>query len=418
VLQEPTSIIVLVLDRLGAAYLGPYGNTWLDTPNFCALAQESTLFETAIADAVSLQTLYRSYWYGVPAWCGASPAEHNALAAVCSQAGRFSLLLTDSREVAEAQGSQAFHQTLLVPSDPRVAPCDCVEAMQVARVLATAVDRFNELKRPFLLWVHAQAMQGPWDAPQSLRDQFAEEGDPAPSDCVAVPNAALDRRQDPDRLLSLTHAYAGQVAGLDLCLGPLHEAVRSQHDSPTLLIVTAPRGLALGEHGQAGPSGDELYAELLQVPLLVRWPAGRNAARRIHRPVEPVDLHATLTAMVHDERHAGTQQPPSPWGDNLLSITEQWPRSEPSLDYVCSRHAAWWSVRTPVWFYRESTQPDVAPQLYAKPDDRFEVNEVADRCSNVIVEFHEALERIQKLRNDGQTEKLPSLERSLLEEVE
>src|SRR5256885_274942 len=43
----PKSIVVLVIDRLGAAWLGPCGNTWLDTPNFNRLATRAGLFGAA-----------------------------------------------------------------------------------------------------------------------------------------------------------------------------------------------------------------------------------------------------------------------------------------------------------------------------------------------------------------------------------
>ncbi len=59
--------IVIVVDRLGAGYLGPYGNTWIETPSCNRLAARSVLFEFALADAVDLATVYRSYWQGLHA---------------------------------------------------------------------------------------------------------------------------------------------------------------------------------------------------------------------------------------------------------------------------------------------------------------------------------------------------------------
>ena len=64
--REPSRrAIVIVFDRLGAGYLGPYGNTWLDTPAFNQLASESMVLEHAIADSVHLATLYERLW-GLP----------------------------------------------------------------------------------------------------------------------------------------------------------------------------------------------------------------------------------------------------------------------------------------------------------------------------------------------------------------
>ncbi len=35
--------ICIIVDRLQAGYLGPYGNTWIDTPSFDRLASQSFL---------------------------------------------------------------------------------------------------------------------------------------------------------------------------------------------------------------------------------------------------------------------------------------------------------------------------------------------------------------------------------------
>ncbi|HUE73558.1 MAG TPA: hypothetical protein VMP01_21960, partial [Pirellulaceae bacterium] len=58
------SAVVIVVDRLGPAYLGPYGNTWLDTPAFNALASRSLVCETVLAQSPQLADAYRAYWTG------------------------------------------------------------------------------------------------------------------------------------------------------------------------------------------------------------------------------------------------------------------------------------------------------------------------------------------------------------------
>ena len=61
------SAVVVVVDRLGAGFLGPYGNTWLETPFWNEMADQSVLFEQAITDSPDLARIYRSYWQGVHA---------------------------------------------------------------------------------------------------------------------------------------------------------------------------------------------------------------------------------------------------------------------------------------------------------------------------------------------------------------
>src|SRR5687767_11396436 len=92
----PRSAIVLVADRLGAGYLGPYGNTWLPTPTFNALAAESLLVEFALADSPDLAAVYRSYWSGRHALDARDAAdEGSSLGEQLSAAGIAATLLTD-----------------------------------------------------------------------------------------------------------------------------------------------------------------------------------------------------------------------------------------------------------------------------------------------------------------------------------
>ena len=58
------NVVVVTIDRLGAGYLGPYGNTWIETPSFNRLASRSLLLETTIAASPELASTFHSYWSG------------------------------------------------------------------------------------------------------------------------------------------------------------------------------------------------------------------------------------------------------------------------------------------------------------------------------------------------------------------
>jgi hypothetical protein len=51
---EPRNTLVVVVDRLGAGFLGPYGATWLDTPALNRLAGQSLLIEHVLSDSPEL----------------------------------------------------------------------------------------------------------------------------------------------------------------------------------------------------------------------------------------------------------------------------------------------------------------------------------------------------------------------------
>src|SRR4051794_32417118 len=102
------SAIILVIDRLGAGALGPYGNTLLETPAWNRLAGESLLIEQALADAVDLPTAYRSYWRGIPAW--GRDENEKSLAAEAQASGVKRVILTDEPALAELPAADEWDE--------------------------------------------------------------------------------------------------------------------------------------------------------------------------------------------------------------------------------------------------------------------------------------------------------------------
>ena len=51
------------------------------------------------------------------------------------------------------------------------------------------------------------------------------------------------------------------------------------------------------------------------------------------------------------------------------------------------------AIRTPAWYLRQSDPPE----LFAKPDDRWEVNDVANRCHDVVDRLGKAAARLSRL---------------------
>jgi hypothetical protein len=407
------SAIVLVIDRLGSAYLGPYGNTWIETPAINRWASQSRLWENALSDSPSLPALYRSYWQGLPAICSDLPNDVTApvlkvsLPGQLADAGIESTLITDCPWLYHHLQSDGFDLKTDLSREAPETMASNVGQTQFGQMIAGAIQWVTELEGPSLLWMHAQACDGFWDAPYVLRNHFTEEGDPPPSDCVDPPNLVLEKNADPDQQLAVLHAYAGQVMTIDTCLAALQ---RTLEDVPAgeepLLIVTSPRGFPLGEHGRIGPRGDDLFAEVLQVPLLVRDPRQELAGQRVMELVQPVDIHSTLREFF---------ELPSPprqhrWGKSLLAPVEDLYLE--FRQFVSSVHENDWSIRTPIWFLRDSTNAE----LFAKPDDRWEVNEVASRCGEVVDGLRDAIHKVRLAGGHGDSAELPVLADELVSE--
>ena len=219
---------------------------------------------------------------------------------------------------------------------------------------------------------------------------------------------------DPDQLLGITQAYAGQISGLDSCLGAFWQAVEElPAGQQTLCALTSPRGFPLGQHGRIGTCDHPLFGELLQVPCMLRLPAATLAAKRVHSLVQPHNFHGTLlnwfeqTDLLAAERV--TPNPLIPADLSQLN-TSNWPASNDRAAAVGPEQR---SLRTPAWFlHQPHTNP---PQLYVKPDDRWETNDVANRCPDIVEQMVEQLDLCQQLFEQTASDAWPTLPELLAE---
>jgi hypothetical protein len=304
-------------------------------------------------------------------------------------------LLTDEPTVAEHPLAAGFAERVLVASPP-AGRADNLEETSLGRFFVQAMERLSRRTEPSILWLHSRGMAGPWDAPLDMRRQFADAEDPEPPDLIDPPEQRLASNFDPDALLGLAQAYAGQVALFDDCLGWLLESL-DQHPlaGQTLIVLTAARGYPLGEHGRVGPCDQALYGELLHVPLVVRMPGGEH--ERNQRLVQPGDLFAILANWLESE--AGICQ--------SLGNAGQ---------VACSIGPGQRAIRTPAWFLRESIVGDEpVRELYAKPDDRWEANEVSSRCGEIVEVLAAQLDSFETAARDDRLASLPPLAELLVD---
>lgn len=395
------SAIIFVVDRLGAGFLGPYGNTWVETQSCNRLASEGLLCEFAVSDSPSLETVYRSYWTGRHAMDG-RPAEET-LPGAATKAGLKTILLTDEPLVAEHPLAAGFAEKILLPSEEVATAAKEIEETHIARLTQAAMEIIARQQEPYLLWIHSRGMSGAWDAPLEYRNAFRDEDDPQPGEFTAPPHIKRESGFDPDELLRYVHAFAGQVTVMDLCLGALLDAADEHRMAKdTLFAFTSPRGYPLGEHGQVGPVEDALYGEILSVPLVIRLPRKCGALMRSQELVQPHDLHDLLLSQF-------VASTPS----LLLNIAEG--KDHPPRDIACAVAKGERAVRTPAWFLREVCAGGDEPrvELFAKPDDRWEVNEVASRAAEVVDDLKATLNGFEQAAREGRLAELSPLAEEL-----
>jgi arylsulfatase A-like enzyme len=380
--------ICLVVDRLHVGYLGCYGNSWIATPSFNRLAADGFVFDQALIESPDLARQYDSFAAGshiLDRMRGSSPEID--LVERLRAAGINTALLTDDPSVAEMAWAARVDEVVRVDLRRVAMPVADLHETNLARLFAVAGQWLESAAEPFCLWLHCGSLGASWDAPCEFRQSYRDEDDPPPLANAVVPSRLLAEDYDPDELLSVCQAYAGQVSLLDICLGALVEHLdAASAGDRTLLSVLSARGFSLGEHHRIGSVDDALFAELVHTPWILRLPDGCGASDRSQALVQPSDLAPTLIDWFGlPANDAATD------GKSLLPCARG--KAETLRDrafIVGSGNER--AVRTPAWHMRvPSHSPGDAAakrsstvELYSKPDDRWDVNDVADRCPEVV----------------------------------
>jgi arylsulfatase A-like enzyme len=392
-------ILVLNADALHLGYLGCYGSEWVATPTLDCLAAEGVVFDQHYADCPGGP---RSCWTGQYRFPVPQPAEPAPAA-------------PDLRALLEAAGIPFVHVT-----DPGpLAPAEQEEGTPLERTLEAALDALDQLgaAERWLVWADLPSLRPPWEVAQQFLDRYLtetpeegpdeeeegeeSEGDVEPLTPLTDPGTGLIDVNDLTLLERLQGTYAAAVtqldAGLDLLLAELGQ--RGLLDE-LALVVTADRGLALGEHGIVGEYRPWLHDELIHLPLLLRLPGLAAAGLRVAALTQPIDLLPTILDLLGQPEAAAH-------GQSLLPLVRA--EKEQVRPYACAGleggEGLEWALRTPGWGFLlplrvPAGDPERGPQLYVKPDDRWEVNnlvqhrlEFAERLGQTLRAFVEATRR-------------------------
>lgn len=414
------NLLVVAVDRLHAGFLGCYGNAWIATPHVNHLAAEAFLLDQAFVDQPELGSLCPSWWTGTHVLERPRLGGPPSLAMRLKQAGLATTCLTDEPVVAGHSLASDFDEVIRVGLAAREAEnselAGEAEETQAARLFASAAQFLQTAREPFFLWLHSRGMEGPWDAPYSFREQYADEDEAPPPTWTAPPRRFVSENDDPDFLWGVCQAYAGQVSLVDECLGALRELLEEEQLlDDTLLVLLGARGFPLGRNGRLGDVDQALFGELVQVPCLLRFPDRIGTAARSSSLVQPCDLAATLLDVT------GLAPPASDFARSLLPLVRDEVftlRDRIALIGPPGERA----LRTPAWYLRLPVADDESAEhppaeLYAKPDDRWEVNDVAGRCPETVSSLEAACDDLHQRIASGELNALPPLDDVLVNDL-
>jgi Sulfatase len=400
-------ILVIVLDRLGSSWLGPYGNAWIPTPNFNRLAAQSLMCVNMLADSLDLISLYRSYWQGLPSYCE-TYLPLPPLPQLAQEQGLKTWFFSDNAALVQSPPAQTFQEVCHFAAEVPKKPANSWDTTHIHDLFMAAADTLKECHEPTMFWLHASALDFAWDAPFDMCDHFTGEDDPPPVRLSIPPSLVIDPQTEVDKLTSYQHAYAGQIAVLDEVLGKFLARVEAEFSQDMYCLVTSPRAYALGEHGAIGDMGNALRSECMHTPCFLRFPKHAARLTRLQSLHSPTDIYATLAAILNYA---------SPWGVDLASLVNDANSSRAECMLGKNNATEEWVLRTTAWYYRQQKQCDQwKHELYAKPDDRWEINEIAQRASDELQACQQWLDAWQKALEDPnfRSQPLPEILKSTL----
>jgi arylsulfatase A-like enzyme len=359
----PNGLLVVSIDRLPAWMLPAWGATWVSAPAIDRLAARGLVFDRLLATSLDPRDTCRDLT-AAGAVIGRAVADGWPVAVV-----------TDDPELPEPSAGVDWFEVAAEAVAETAAGEDDTNFARLcgrARELVAA-------GRHRLVWCHAGSLGVAWDAPDEFREAYVDPEDPPPPPGARVPHFPVAADTDPDLVVGIRQVFAGQLTLLDRCLGRLFEALR---------------GMPLGLHGAVGcepgrTAGGRPHGEWVHLPAILVDPDGRMAGQRYGGLAVPADLGTTLLDLLAVGRSAVK---PSD-GRSLVGLLESWSAEPRDRVIIGAGDAA--AVVTADWHLvaeRPRGTVETPPRLFAKPDDFFELSDVADRCAAVVEELAACLE--------------------------
>jgi len=186
---------------------------------------------------------------------------------------------------------------------------------------------------------------------------------------------------DPERAY-LSACYDDCIQYVDAALDQFFAMLKRQHlYDRALIIVTSDHGEEFGEHGRYLHT--HVYEECCRVPLLIKFPHGRFAGRRIRDLVELIDLYPTIL----DVLDVPIQSPVD--GQSLLEVLEN--GAGPARFAFVQRHA-FQAVRSKDRKLIRSMKTG-ASELYDLAADPAEAANLIDTASEELADLRASLGR-------------------------
>lgn len=396
--QRP-HVLLITIDALRADHLSCYGYERETTPHIDLFARKGVLFSQCYATSsytASATPGLLTGRYLMPS----RPAEalvplskqFTTLAEYLKDAGYFTVgLVTNGKYMGSTGYERGFD---FYPSSPKYFPEMREDFIQIesegggtheqspgsvkftkqilwiVRVLKEA-----PLNKPFFLWIHYIDPHAPYTPPEEYLEFFKGDAlwqkettqlslSPHGGSSAHLSGGRIPRFAFQEGHSSLNYYKACYDAEIRLVDFHLDRLLR-ELPSNTLVIITADHGESLGEHNTYFSHGENIYDELLHIPLIIKSPRSFKGGSKVSVPVSAVDIVPTILKELrpvwyffHQRRFDGIPL------QRFLSGA-----SGDDRPYIYSYGSGQWSIRDTAANIKYSIDNTGQEELYKIPDE-------------------------------------------------
>jgi len=337
------SALVVTFDQLPASILGCYGNEWIETPHFDRLAAHGVVADQCWAS--HLEATHMEEAFHVP----------GMLRELAARGVPTHLIRQDGSRLAFSENDFSSIRTLSGEPGPAAKP----DRIPFAEMVRAAQKIAPSLREDGLLWLHARGLEIPAEPPAGFADLYGDEFEDR--------GVTFDKLSDDEQR---THpaTSAGMVSLLDHWLGQLLTAF-SRDEHPQLTLVTAAQGTAWQPLPNSFGPLDALRSQFAHVPLVahVRGEVFSSSGQR--------DPQLRSASQLGELIAAWFREPSS------------WHLSRGVAERIVTKGACGERITTPDWTAIVPVESEEKPLLFRKPEDYWEVNNVAAVLPGVVEEM-------------------------------
>ena len=389
------NVVVYLVDALRADRVGPRGGAESLTPNIDRLAEDGLSFAEAIAQSswtkpavASLFTGLLPPAHGVALREHALPARATTMAEALRAAGYMTAAFSTNPWVSRSFGlDQGFLDFVYL--DAGRPGTHHAFSDEVNEEVFGWLDGASD--RPFFLYVHTVDPHAPYTPPRPDGSLGGGE-DPAP-----VPSCREQRPLSEDARRDLVERYDDEVAFNDRSFGRLTEELRRRglYDD-SLIVLLSDHGEAFWEH-RGWQHENFLYAEVLDIPLIVKPPRG-VAVRAAPGLAQQIDVLPTILDLLRLPALGGVQ------GRSLVAQEDRSAARPGYAELQCPSGKRLAAVLAGPWKLIRTTAPGGAEsrvELYHRRRDPGELRDEAEANPQVVGRLLALLEAQERVRAGG-----------------